>query len=237
MDAPVRPILRWIFSSFYPLSFDAFIDYPHKLPARKWLKWIPLFSGRLGELFNDHFDKFLQVVWDFNVEHEDVVMRMFVSTLEWEARAWYKYLTDASIDGWDSFQDKFTKKWENTQDIFVLCTIFSIIKKHESETICQFNARFFKFYNKIPYRVRPNEIVSLIYYIEAFDGIFGVFFKNEDPQSLEEVQAAAIKLERNHLVACELPLIHVSNQPMQEHNSSILDDYMDIEILMVLDIP
>jgi hypothetical protein len=70
-----------------------------------------------------------------------------VSTLEWEARAWYTSLSDASIDGWDSFQDKFIERWENTHDIFFLCTIFSIIKKHESETVCQFNARFFKFYN------------------------------------------------------------------------------------------
>ena len=112
------------------------------LPARKWLKRVPLFTGRLGESVNDHLDKFLQVVWDFNVEHEDLVMRMFVSTLEGEARAWYKSLPDASIDGWDSFQEKFTERWENTQDICFLCTVFSIIKKHESETTYQFNARF-----------------------------------------------------------------------------------------------
>ena len=69
---------------------------------------------------------------------------------------------------------------------------FSIIKKHESETVCQFNARFFKFYNQIPYRVRPNEDVALIYYLDTFDGIFGVFLRNEDPQNMEEAQAAAI---------------------------------------------
>jgi hypothetical protein len=82
-------------------------------------KHIPLFARRLGESVKDHLDKFLQVVWEFNVEQEDVVMRMFVSTLEGEARAWYKSLHDASIDGWDYFQEKFTDRWENTQDIFL----------------------------------------------------------------------------------------------------------------------
>jgi hypothetical protein len=53
----------------------------------------------------------------------------------------------------------------------------------------------------------------LIYYLEAFDGIFGVFVKNEDPQNLEEAQVATIKLERNHLAAFELPSIHISDQP------------------------
>jgi hypothetical protein len=224
MDATVRQPIRWRFFAFDPLSFAAFPDYPHDLPAHKWLKRIPLFSGRLGESVEDHLAKFLQVVGDFNVEHEDVVMRMFVSTLEWEAQAWYKSLSDASIDGWDPFHEKFSERWENTQDIFFLCTIFSIIKKHESETVCQFNAHFSNFYNQIPYRVRPNEDVALIYYLEAFDGIFGVFLRNEDPQNLEEAQVAAIKLERNHLAACELPSIHVSDQPVQEGDNSILDD-------------
>jgi hypothetical protein len=112
-------------------------------------------------------------------------------------------------------QEKFTNKWENTQDIFLFCTVFSINKKHENDTVLQFNARFFRFYNQIPYRVRPNEVVALIYYLEAFDGIFGVCFKNEDPQSLEEVQDFAIKLERNYFAACALPLIHVPEQPMK----------------------
>jgi hypothetical protein len=29
--------------------------------------------------------------------------------------------------------------------------------------------------NQIPNKVRPNEVAALIYYLEAFDGIFGVF--------------------------------------------------------------
>jgi hypothetical protein len=95
----MRPPIRWRFFAFDPLRFITFPDYPHDLTAHKWLKHIPLFAGRLGESVEDHLDNFLQVVGDFNVEHEVVVMRMFVSTLEGEARAWYKSLPDASIDG------------------------------------------------------------------------------------------------------------------------------------------
>jgi hypothetical protein len=175
MDADVRPPVRWKFSAFDPLSFVAFPNYPHDLPVHKWLKCRPLFVGRLGESVEDHLAKFLQAVGDFDVEHEDVVMRMFVSTLEGEVRAWYKSLPDASIDEWDSFQKKFTESWANTHDLFFLCIVFSIIKKHESETIFQFNACFFKFYNRIPNKVRPNEVVALIYYLNAFDGIFWCF--------------------------------------------------------------
>jgi hypothetical protein len=82
MDAVVKPPIRWRFYVVDPLSFVAFPDYPHDLPARKWLKRIPLFAGRLGESVGDHLAKIFQVVGDFNVEHEDVVMRIFVLTLE-----------------------------------------------------------------------------------------------------------------------------------------------------------
>ena len=72
MDATLRPIVRWRFFAFDLLSFVAFPDYPHDLPAHKWLKRIPLFSGRLGGSIEDHLAKFLQVVDNFDVEHEDI---------------------------------------------------------------------------------------------------------------------------------------------------------------------
>jgi hypothetical protein len=56
MNATVRPIVRWRFFAFDPISFVAFLDYPHDLPVCEWLKCIPLFLGRLGESFNNHLD-------------------------------------------------------------------------------------------------------------------------------------------------------------------------------------
>jgi hypothetical protein len=99
MATTVRPPGRWRFFVFDPLSFVAFLDYPHDLLARKYLKCLPLFAGRLGESIEDHLVSFSKLLDDFQVEHEDVVMRMFVSTLEGEARTWYKSLPDASING------------------------------------------------------------------------------------------------------------------------------------------
>jgi hypothetical protein len=78
------------------------------------------------------------------VEHEDVAMRMFVSTLEGEARTWYKSLPDASIDGWDSFQENFTERWANKPNNSSLINVFTHIKKNGDETIIDFNARFSK---------------------------------------------------------------------------------------------
>jgi hypothetical protein len=94
MDAIVKPPIRWRISSFYPQSFVAFPDYPHDLPAHKWLKRIPLIARRLEESVEDHLAKFLQVVGDFDVEHEDVCV-----SPRGGAQVWYKSLPNASIDG------------------------------------------------------------------------------------------------------------------------------------------
>jgi hypothetical protein len=193
----VRPPGRWRFSTFDPLSLVAFLDYPHDLPARKWLKCIPLFSWRSVESIEDSLAAFSKLLDDFEVEHEDVAMRMFVSTIEGEARTWYKSLSDASIDGWDSFQEKFTKRRVDKPNNFSLINAFGDIKKNEDETIINFDARFFKTYYKISATIRPNHAYALNYYLEAFDGIFGIFLRHKEPQNME---AATIKLE-GHFIA------------------------------------
>ena len=139
------------------------------------------------------------LTWNMRICDEDVCVdpqgggTRMVQVPSWYFHWWMGFL-----------QEKFTNKWENTQDIFLFCTVFSINKKHENDTVLQFNARFFIFYNWIPYRVRPNEVVALIYYIEAFDGIFGIFLKNEEPQNLDEAQATAINFQVRRTFYCNL---------------------------------
>jgi hypothetical protein len=65
--------------------------------------------------------------------------------------------------------------------------------------VFQFNDRFSKFYNQIPNRVRPSHAYTLNYYLEAFDGILGIFLMHKVPQNLDEAQVVAIKLEAHIL--------------------------------------
>jgi hypothetical protein len=69
------------------------------------------------------------------VEYEDIVMKMFMQTLEGDARAWYKSLPIASINGWDSFKKKFTEKWGHKQDSTFMLAKFTSIHKNENETV------------------------------------------------------------------------------------------------------
>jgi hypothetical protein len=75
MAAVVRPPVRWRFSDFDPQRFVAFPNYPHDLPARKWLKFLPLFAGRSRESVEDHLTTFSKLLDNFEVEHEDVSVK------------------------------------------------------------------------------------------------------------------------------------------------------------------
>jgi hypothetical protein len=77
-------------------------------------------------------------------------MMMRVPTIEGDARTWYKSIPDTSIDGWDSFQDKFIKRWVDKHDNFFLLNAFDNIGKNTNENVYEFNAHFSKAYYKIP---------------------------------------------------------------------------------------
>jgi len=76
----------------------------------------------------------------------------------------------------------------------------------------EFNTCFSKTYYRIPNAERPNAAMALLYYLETYDGIFGILLREKDLHNLEEAQAVAIKLERNILAAYRFPSIHVPNQ-------------------------
>jgi hypothetical protein len=54
----------------------------------------------------------------------------------------------------------------------------------------------------------------LIFYLEAFDGILGIFLRNKEPRTLEEAQVVAIKLERDFMAAYGFILIHDFQLPI-----------------------
>jgi hypothetical protein len=208
-----RPLVRYKLIVYAPLIFVAFPNHPDDLPPGEYRKHLPLFAREFGVLVEDHLADFFKVVDECDVEYEDVVMRMFVQTLEGDAQVWYKSLPDASIDGWDSFQEKFTERWVDKQDNSFLLKAFANLKKNENETVTEFNAHFSKAYYRIPTAIRHDDTLALMYYLETYDGILDIFLGNKDLHNLEEAQVVAIKLERNICASYKFPLIHVPDQP------------------------
>jgi hypothetical protein len=80
----------WEFHELYPpLDIKDILGYPNKLPP-KWEKNIPKFDG--DALFAiPHVSSFLKYVSKLNERHEDVLIRLFVLSLEEDQWRWVKY--------------------------------------------------------------------------------------------------------------------------------------------------
>jgi hypothetical protein len=78
----------------------------HLLPKHPE-KWLPKFDPDSKQSTEDHIKKFMLVVRLQNVEHEDVVCRLFPYTFEGNASTWYFAQQPQTIVSWDKFETFF----------------------------------------------------------------------------------------------------------------------------------
>jgi hypothetical protein len=78
-----------------------------------------------------------------NVEHEDVVCRLFPYTFEGKSSTWYFSLRQGSITRWNAFETAFTEKFGDDKTPTVLVLELSKIKMDSKEKVKYFNQRFF----------------------------------------------------------------------------------------------
>ena len=78
----------------------------HPLPKHPE-KLLPKFNPESKDPAEDHVKKFMLAVRLLDVEHEDVVCRIFPYTFEGKASTWYFSLTAGSITSWKEFDLAF----------------------------------------------------------------------------------------------------------------------------------
>jgi hypothetical protein len=69
------------------------------LPFGDYLKYMPKFTGEEDINVEEHLAAFYSYTDNLNIENEDVWMRVFVQSLDGEARKWFKVLTPGYIVG------------------------------------------------------------------------------------------------------------------------------------------
>jgi hypothetical protein len=196
-----QPRIAFTFNQYAPLNLANVANPLNALPAGNYGKYMPKFVGNNAITAESHIKDFLEYLENIGVTEEDVVMRLFAQILTSDARYWYKALAVNSIDGWNTFHDRFMDKWSHKKDTAFLLKSFSLIKKNENKSMEEFNSRFMKAYYKIPQTVRPNPASALIFYIEQFDGLFSVFLKQKEPHDLESAFKEALKMEKHFVTA------------------------------------
>ena len=75
---------------FSPIKFSAVPGFQHLvLSMTEWGDFLPIFQGREYDIPAGHLIKFHECMNLLDLQHEDVCMKMFMYSLDGDAREWY----------------------------------------------------------------------------------------------------------------------------------------------------
>jgi len=164
------------------------------LPTKDYLKYMPKFTREEDITVEEHLVAFYSYVDNMNIENEDVWMRVFVQSLEGEARKWFRGLTPGSIVGIEAFDNDFLRQWGDKKDLMYYMTEFGSLKRMEGESISDFSKRFNKMYNNISAEIKTLEATAKITYASDFDPNFCLLIRERRATSSTNMQDASLEV-------------------------------------------
>jgi len=190
------------------------------LPVDGYLKQLPKFMGEGDVTTDEHLEAFYSFTDDHVIMHADVWMRIFVHSLQGEARKWFKALPPGSIDGIEALDSAFLRQWGDKKDFMYYMTEFGSLKRKEGEYVSDFSKRFNKMYNRIPLEIKPSEASAKITYSNAFDPNFCLLLRERRAPTLALMQDAAVEVESNMLAVDRLRSAAGRNIPKSRSETS-----------------
>ena len=83
-------------------------DFPNNVPTMdEWGDFLPIFRGDDHDHLAQHLIEFHQYMNQLGIHHEDVLLKMFMYSLEENARQWYQSLPISSISSIKYFHASF----------------------------------------------------------------------------------------------------------------------------------
>ena len=86
------------------------------------------FSRNNAVTGEEHLRIFIDMLNDYEVEHEDVVMKLFVHSLTEDVRDWFRRLPDDSITSWSDLEKLFKEQYGDNTNVKFMLNDFNNIK-------------------------------------------------------------------------------------------------------------
>eukprot|EP00253_Pinus_taeda_P036066 PITA_36066 len=131
---------------------------------------MPKFTGTEGVLAEEHLESFYSYADNLDISEDDVWMRVFVQSLDGEAKKWFKELTPRTMVEIEALDDAFLKHWGDKKDLLYYHTEFGDLKRENGELMSDFNKKFNCMYSKIPAEDAALEVESNIMVAEKLKG-------------------------------------------------------------------
>jgi hypothetical protein len=162
-DYPTAFQTRIRMKMFKPLRLP-YLLHPYPLD---FLEYLPWFSGEDHVTAERHLGAFENFVDQFEIIHDDVIMRLFSKTLFRDVAVWFKSLRVDSIGSWIELSNDFSKHWGENKSFDLYLADFYALRREEEEALSIFNKRFYNIYHSMPLEIRPTEITAMVYYVMA----------------------------------------------------------------------
>jgi hypothetical protein len=191
------PVLAKVPDRYKPLDLPPIL---HDLPVN-YINNLPRFDGENEKITAEKHIQNLEDFLDlYEVEDDDVYIRMFALSLGGKVKDWFKNLPAASIRNFHQFMQVFLDRWVIRGNVFLILEEYEHLKRKPGETVHQFSARFNKVYHAIPADIRPPPGSAHLHYPDAFDPEMTFQLRERNTASLEEMQRIAVDVETNLLI-------------------------------------
>jgi hypothetical protein len=150
----------------------------------------------------DHIKKFILVIKVMNVQHEDVVCRLFPYTFENSTSTWYFNLPVGSITSWTKFQKYFLDKFAEETTMRALMAEFLLATMIPKDRVKYFNQIFMTILKKFHPSKKPTQELQIEVYANALPASISMFVKIVAKKTLEENFEEAKTIEF-HMRGCK----------------------------------
>jgi hypothetical protein len=121
-----------------------------------------------------------------NVQHEDMVFRLFPYTFENSTSTWYFNLPVGSITSWTKFQKHFLDKFVEETTMGALMVELFTATMSLKERVKDFNQRFTTILNKFQPESKPTRDFQIEVYVNALPDSISMFVKRVAKLTLAE---------------------------------------------------
>jgi len=160
-------------------------------------EYLPRFDGENGITAQKHIQAFEDYLNLYEVEDEDVSLRLFSLSLQGEVRTWFKALPEASISDLQQCSKLFLDRWMVKVNPLLLIEEYNHLERHPDESVQQFSDRFNQVYLSMPLNIRPPPDLALLQYPRAFDPEMEFHLRERFLSTLKQMQDITVDVEEN----------------------------------------